>query len=61
MSSDAFNSGIKCSGRTIAGGPCRRLTRGTVVVAGVPHAACPDHGAQVKRREIELALRRAAS
>jgi hypothetical protein len=51
--------GIKCSGQTSAGGPCRRLTRGTVEVAGVRHAACPAHEAQVETREVELVARKA--
>lgn len=59
-SSVAGSAGIKCSGQTIAGEPCRRLTRDTVEVAGVPHAACPSHAAQVKAREVELDARKAA-
>jgi hypothetical protein len=50
-----YSDGIKCSGRTITGGPCRRLTKGTVAGG---HAACPAHEAQVKTREHELAARK---
>lgn len=60
VTTSAQPAGTMCSGRKKDGGPCRAITRLTVVVAGTPYVACDHHTAQVADRELELIARREA-